>query len=174
VLLANRACPESAPAETDRGSKARGQSIARLRQPVLLRLWHPGSAAAERTAARSSSRPKSRRTCPKRSYPLPQLLLVSFFASQGGARSRHETSIAEPPAIVRLGLRPCGNVPFMWGRLAACGGSPVNNRRAACQAAPQSNTFTRSQSGYLLDTTPGFPCTKRLLLEAQHPGRFAR
>jgi len=32
---------------------------------VLLRLWHPGSAADERTAAQSSSRPKSRFTGPR-------------------------------------------------------------------------------------------------------------
>ena len=38
---------ESAPAETGRSSKARGQSIARLRRPVLLGLWRSRSAARD-------------------------------------------------------------------------------------------------------------------------------
>ena len=35
---------EPAPAETDRGSEARGRSPSRLRRPVLRRFWHSGSA----------------------------------------------------------------------------------------------------------------------------------
>src|ERR1035438_4678883 len=40
---------------------------------------------------------------------------------------------------------------FMWGRLLTCGGlatrqfAPVDNRRAACQAAPQMDTFSPSR-----------------------------
>ena len=52
-----------------------------------------------------------------------------------------------------VGLRPCKHVPCMWGRMVSCARprgcpgqpprGPIDNRPAAYQTAPQTNTFAR-------------------------------
>src|ERR1035437_4331431 len=60
--------------------------------------------------------------------------------SRPKGRERRFTGLIRRARHERLGLRPCGRVLFMWGRLRSrrrVGNpkvAPVNNRRAACKA----------------------------------------
>jgi len=52
-----------------------------------------------------------------------------WIEANGDLRQRFYSWTSDPVLADDLGLRPCGHVLFMWGRLAACGGLATRQLR---------------------------------------------